>query len=399
MLLGVSLFAMMTVKVDAQVTSDGVVKIGVLTDLSGVSSDQAGEGSVTAAKMAVKDFSADSTVLGSKIEVIFADHQNKPDLAAEIARDWYDREHVDMIVDLPNSAVALAVMAVAADRHKLALIASAMSPAIINDQCNAFTVLWTNDFYASATALPTALVREGKKKWFFLTVDYSSGYYLEKTAGAAVIAAGGQVVGAVRHPLDATDFSSFMLKAQASGADVIALATPGLYALNAINTAADFGISGGKQILAPMLLLINDVNTLGLEKTQGMRLIEPFYWDRNDVSRAWAKRFFALRGSMPNSIHAGVYSAVLNYLKAVKGAGTDDGATVMKTLKSTQIDDGLFKGRIREDGRFAHDALLIEVKKPSESKAAWDYYKIAQVLPPDMAAQPLSISTCKLVHT
>lgn len=382
----------------AQAISDGIVKIGVLTDLSGVYSDIAGQGSVIAAKMAVQDFAKDGKVLGKRIEVISADHQNKADIASNKAREWYDREQVDVIVDLVNSTAALAVMDVAEQRNKITLVSGAASMPITNERCNAVNVLWVYDLYPLVRSLPETIVQAGKKKWFFITVDYGPGHYAEANASAAVRAAGGEVVGSVRHPFGSTmDFSSFLLKAQASKADVIALANTGQDTVNAIKQAGEFGITGSKQTMVPMLMFINDIHTLGLKNAQGMTLVEAFYWNRDERTRAWSRRYFEQRKQMPNMVHAGVYSSVLNYLKAVQMAGTDEEGAVMKQLRKTEIDDGLFKGRIREDGRFMHDMLLVEVKKPAESTTPWDYYNVKAVIAAEAAAQPLSQSKCKLV--
>ena len=382
----------------AQGISDGIVKIGVLTDMSGVYSDIAGQGSVIAAKMAVQDFAKDGQVLGKRIEVVSADHQNKADIASNKAREWYDREQVDVIVDLVNSTAALAVMDVAEQKNKITLISGAASMASTNERCNAVNVQWVYDLYPLVRSLPEAIVKAGKKKWFFITVDYGPGHYGEANASAAVRAAGGEVVGSVRHPFGSTtDFSSYLLKAQASKADIIALANTGQDTVNAIKQAGEFGITGSKQTVVPMLMFINDIHTLGLNKTQGMNLVEAFYWNRDEKTRAWSRRYFEQRKQMPNMVHAGVYSSVLNYLKAVQTAGTDETGAVMKQLRKTEIDDGLFKGRIRADGRFMHDMLLVEVKKPAESTTPWDYYNVKAVITAEAAAQPLSQSKCKLV--
>ncbi|MDH5856474.1 ABC transporter substrate-binding protein [Lampropedia aestuarii] len=380
----------------AQSVSADVVKIGVLTDLSGVYSDISGPGSVLAAQLAVQNFSADGTVLGKRIEVVSADHQNKPDVASNKAREWYDRDQVDVIVDLVNSTAALAVMDIAEQKKRLTLVSGAAAMPITNERCTAYNVHWVYDLHPLTNSLPTEVVKQGQKRWFFVVADYAPGHYVENQAAQSVQAAGGEVIGAVRHPLGATDMSSFLLRAQSSKADVIALASTGQDAINAINQAVEFGISD-KQTIVPLLMVINDVHQLGLQQMQGARLIEAFYWDRNEQTRAFAKQFFEKRKHMPNMVHAGVYSSVLNYLKAVQQAGTDDADAVMQTLKSMEIDDGLFQGRIRSDGRFMHDMLMVEVKTPAESSGPWDYYKIQQVISAEAAAQPLSQSKCKLV--
>lgn len=385
-----------TPPLQAQAASGDAVRIGVLTDLSGVYSDISGPGSVAAARLAVADFAKDRKVLGRPIEIVSADHQNKPDIASNKAREWFDRDNVGAIVDLVNSTAALAVMGVAEQKKRITLVSGAASMPITNERCNAYNVHWVYDLYPLTNTLPTELVNQGHKRWFFLVSDYAPGHYVENRAGDSVTAAGGTVAGAVRHPLGATDMSSFLLRAQSSKADVIALASTGQDAVNAINQAAEFGI-GGKQVIAPLLLFINDVHALGLQKMQGSVLVEAFYWNRDERTRSFARKFHATQKRMPNMIHAGVYSSVLNYLRAVQAAGTDDADAVMRQLKSQEIDDGLFKGRIRADGRFVHDMLLVEVKKPSESTEPWDYYKVRQVIAPQATAQPLAQSRCPLV--
>lgn len=378
--------------------SDDVVKIGVLTDMSGLFSDVGGQGSVVAARMAVRDFSADAKVLGKRIEVVSADHQNKADIASNKAREWYDRDQVDVVVDLINSTAALAVMDVAEQKKRLALVSGAASMPITNERCNAFSAMWVYDIYPLVHSLPQAIVKAGRQKWFFITVDYGPGIYGEMAASAAVKAAGGEVIGSVRYPFGSTtDFSSYLLKAQASKADVIALASSGQEAVNTVKQASEFGITGGRQTMVPMLLFINDVHTLGLEKTQGMQLVEAFYWNRDEATRAFSRRFFSEHKKMPNMVQAGVYSSVLNYLKAVQTIGTDEAGAVMTHLKKTKIDDGLFKGYLRADGRMVHDMLLVEVKKPAASSTPWDYYNVKAVIAGEDAAQPLAQSKCKLV--
>lgn len=383
--------------VQAQKITDDVVKIGVLTDLSGAYSDLAGQGSILAAKMAIADFSANGKVLGKPIEIVSADHQNKADIAANRAREWYDKDKVDVIVDLVSSNTALAVMEVAEQKNKITLVSGAASLPITNEKCTANNVHWVYDTYALSSGTGKAVVKSGKKSWYFITADYAFGAALEKDASEVVKANGGTVVGTSKHPFPGSDFSSYLLKAQASKADVIALANAGQDTINTVKQAAEFGVMGSKQTVVPLLMFITDVHSLGLKSAQGMMLTEAFYWDQNDKTRAWSKRFFAEHKRMPTMDHAGVYSSVLNYLKAVKAAGTDDTATVMTQLKKTPIDDGLFKGTIRADGKFAHDMLLLEVKKPADSKTPWDYYNIKAVIPAAEATQPLEQSRCKLV--
>lgn len=380
----------------AQGVSDNVVKIGVLTDLSGTYSDIGGAGSVAAARLAVKDFSKDSTVLGKRIEVVVGDHQLKPDIAATIARQWFDRDQVDMVTDLSGSTATLSVMDVAEQRKKIALITGGFSLAVTNERCNAYSVQWVGDLYPLTSSLPAQLVKAGKKRWFFVTADYTAGQYVEGRASEAVKAAGGDVVGTARAPLGTLDFASYMLLAQSSKADVVALASTGLDAVNAMRTAGEFGLTP-KQTVVPLFMFITEIHALGLERMQGANLVDFFYWDQNERTRSWARRFFEIQKRMPTSVQAGVYSAVTNYLRAVAASGTDDATTVMATLKKTPIDDGLFRGYIRADGRFVHDMLFVEVKRPADSKSPWDYYSVKSTIPGEQGAQSLAESKCKLV--
>jgi branched-chain amino acid transport system substrate-binding protein len=376
--------------------SDGVVKIGVLTDMSGTYSDLAGPGSLLAVQMAVADFIAKEKP-GFKIEVISADHQNKGDIAANKAREWIDTGQVDVIVDLVTTSTALAVMKVAKEKNRITLVSGAASTPITNEQCTDTNVHWTYDTYALAAGTGKAVVKQGGKTWFFLTADYAFGKALEKDTSEVVIENGGKVLGHVLHPFPAQDFSSFLLQAQASGAQVIGLANAGNDTINSIKQAAEFGITP-KQTLAGLLMFITDVHSLGLKATQGMYLTTGFYWDMNDATRAWSKRFFEQRKRMPTMVHAGDYSAVTHYLQAVKDAGTDDTMTVMAKMKATPVNDFFAKnGKIRVDGRMVHDMYLAQVKKPDESKYPWDYYHIRQVIPGDQAFLPLSKSKCPLV--
>ena len=376
--------------------SDGVVKIGVLTDMSGTYSDLAGPGSLAAVQMAVADFIAREKP-DFKIEVISADHQNKGDIAAIKAREWIDTEKVDVIVDLVTTSTALAVMKVAKEKNRITLVSGAGSTLITNEQCTDLNVHWTYDTYALAVGTGKAVVKQGGKTWFFLTADYAFGKSLEKDTSEVVIEEGGKVLGHVLHPFPAQDFSSFLLQAQSSGAQVIGLANAGNDTINAIKQAAEFGITP-KQSLAGLLMFISDVHSLGLKATQGMYLTTGFYWDRNDETRAWSKRFFEKRNKMPTMVHAGDYSAVTHYLDAVKAAGTDDTHAVMAKMKATPINDFFAKnGKIRVDGRMVHDMYLAQVKTPGESKHPWDYYDIRQVIPGDQAFLPLSKSKCPLV--
>ncbi|MGK5079283.1 ABC transporter substrate-binding protein [Janthinobacterium sp. HLX7-2] len=377
--------------------SDGVVKIGVLTDMTGTYSEFVGAGAVTAAKMAIADFSKNGTVLGKKIEIVSADHQNKPDIGATRAREWFDKDQVDVIVELVTTSVALAVMDVAEQKKKMVLISGSASLPITNERCNASTVHWVYDSYGLASGTSKAIVQSGKKNWFFIAADYAAGAAMMNGASQVVVANGGKVLGVAKHPFPATDFSSFLLTAQASKADVIALANGGQDTILAIKQAAEFGISK-TQTIVPIVLFINDVHALGLKVAQGLTLTEGFYWNRDEKSRAWSRRYFEKTKKMPSMAQAGVYSSVLNYLNAIEKTGTDDMASVMKYLKSTPIDDGLFKGTIRADGKFAHEMLLLEVKKPSESKEPWDYYHVRKVISAADSAMPLSESKCKLVQ-
>jgi branched-chain amino acid transport system substrate-binding protein len=376
--------------------SDGVVKIGVLTDMSGTYSDLAGPGSLIAVQMAVEDFIAKKKP-DFKIEVISADHQNKGDIAAIKAREWIDTEKVDVIVDLVTTSTALAVMKVGKEKNRITLVSGAASTPITNEQCTDVNVHWTYDTYALAVGTGKAVVKQGGKTWFFLTADYAFGKSLEKNTSEVVVKEGGKVLGHVLHPFPAQDFSSFLLQAQSSGAQVIGLANAGNDTINAIKQASEFGITP-KQSLAGLLMFITDVHSLGLKTTQGMYLTTGFYWDRNDETRAWSKRFYEKKSRQPTMVQAGDYSAVTHYLEAIKAAGTDDTQAVMAKMKATPINDFFAKnGQIRVDGRMVHDMYLAQVKKPEESKYAWDYYNIRQVIPADQAFMPLSESVCPLV--
>jgi len=376
--------------------SDGVVKIGVLTDMSGTYSDLAGPGSLIAVQMAVADFVAKQKP-DFKIEVISADHQNKGDIAAIKAREWIDTEKVDVIVDLVTTSTALAVMKVAKEKDRITLVSGAASTPITNEQCTDTNVHWTYDTYALAVGTGKAVVKQGGKTWFFLTADYAFGKSLEKDTSEVVVEEGGKVLGHVLHPFPAQDFSSFLLQAQASGAQVIGLANAGNDTINAIKQAAEFGITP-KQSLAGLLMFITDVHSLGLKATQGMYLTTGFYWDRNDETRAWAERFNERVGQMPTMVQAGVYSAVSHYLNAIEAAGSDDAKTVVEQMKATPVNDFFAKnGVIRADGRMVHDMYLARVKSPDESKGEWDYYEILRTIPGDQAFRPLAESTCPLV--
>jgi branched-chain amino acid transport system substrate-binding protein len=377
----------------APVSAQGV-KIGILNDQSGVYADYGGKYSVEAARMAIEDFGGN--VLGQKIEMVTADHQNKPDLATSIARRWYDVENVDMITELTTSSVALAVQELSKDKKKIDIVVGAATSRITGDACTPYGFHWAFDTHALAVGTGGALVKAGGDSWFFLTADYAFGYALEKDTSEIVTASGGKVLGSVRIPLNSSDFSSFLLQAQSSKAKVIGLANAGLDTTNSIKQAAEFGIVNGGQKLAGLLMTLAEVNGLGLQAAQGLVLTEGFYWDRDDRSRAFGERFMARTGRMPSMIHAGTYSATLQYLKAVKAAGTKDSDAVAKKLKELPVDDDFAQGKVLENGRMVHDLYLFEVKKPSESKKPWDYYKQLAVVPGDKAFPAAKDSGCPL---
>ena len=377
--------------------SGNVVKIGVLNDQSGLYADLGGQGSVTAAKMAIEDFKAKEK--GLNVEVIFADHQNKADVGSQIASKWIDSEGVDVIVDVPNSGVALAVNQIVRDKGKVFINSGAASSDLTGAKCSPNTVHWTYDTWMLANGTGSAIVKRGGNTWFFLTADYAFGYALERDTEAVVTKAGGTVLGKVRVPINTQDFSSFLLQAQASKAKIIGLANAGGDTINSIKQAAEFGIVKGGQNLAGLLVFLSDVHGLGLEKAQGLILTTTFYWDMNDQTRAFAKRFAAANGGKyPTMVQAGVYAGVLHYLKAVAALKSDDGTKVVAKMKEMPTDDPLFgKGTIRADGRKIHPAYLVEVKKPSESKGPYDYYKILATIPADQAFRPLADGGCELV--
>ena len=376
--------------------SGNVVKIGVMNDQSGTYADIAGPGSTLAAKMAVEDFKAKEK--GLNVEVVFADHQNKPDIGSQIASKWYDADGVDVIVDVPTSSVALAVNQITKDKGKAFLVSGAASSDLTGKSCSPNTIHWTYDTWMLANGTGTAIVKTGGNTWFFLTADYKFGHDLERDTEAAVIKAGGKVLGKVRHPFPSSDFSSFLLQAQASKAKVIGLANAGADTTNAIKQAAEFGIVKSGQNLAGMLVFLSDVHGLGLDKAQGLIFTESWYWNLNDQTRAWTKRFVAQNGGKyPTMVHAGVYSAVTHYLKAVAALKSDDGTKVIAKMKEMPTDDALFgKGTIRADGRKIHPAYLVEVKKPSESKGPYDYYKVRATIPANEAFRPMEQGDCPL---
>jgi branched-chain amino acid transport system substrate-binding protein len=370
------------------------VKIGILNDQSGVYADYGGKYSLEAAHMAVEDFGGE--VLGKKIEIVTADHQNKPDLATAIARRWYDTEGVDMITELTTSSVALAVQDLSKEKKKIDIVVGAASSRITGDACTPYSFHWAYDTRALAVGTGGALTRAGGDTWFFLTADYAFGYALEKDTTDIVNANGGKVVGSVRVPLNSSDFSSFLLQAQSSKAKIVGLANAGLDTTNSIKQAAEFGIVKGGQKLAGLLMTLAEVNGLGLEAAQGLVLTEGFYWDHDDQSRAFGERFMKRTSRMPSMIHAGTYSAVISYLKAVKAAGTKDTEAVVAKLKSLPVDDAFAKGKVLANGRMVHDMYLFEVKKPSESKKPFDYYKQLAVVPGDQAFFTAKDSGCPL---
>jgi len=373
------------------------LKLGAILDMSGLYADITGPGSETAAKMAAEDFGGE--VLGRKIEIIAADHLNKADLSANIARDMLDNQGVEAIIDVAASATALAASEIARARNKIIIFNGPGSIRLSNEACGPYTVHYVFDTYAQANVTGLATVKNGLDTWFFLSADYAFGQDLEKDTTAVVTKAGGKVVGSVKHPLNTSDFSSFLLQAQSSKAKVVGLANAGGDTITAIKQAAEFGLTrSGGQKLSPLLAFISDIDSVGLDTAQGLILAEAFYWDLNDETRAFTKRFQERTKRVPTSAQAGVYSSVLHYLKAVKAAGSTDSAPVMKLMKETPINDMFAKnGRIREDGRMVHDMYLFEVKKPSESKGRWDDYKLLATVPAEQAFQPLEASRCPLV--
>jgi branched-chain amino acid transport system substrate-binding protein len=372
------------------------LKLGAILDMSGLYADITGPGSEAAAKMAVEDFGGE--VLGRKIEIIAADHLNKADLAANIARNMLDNQGVEAIIDVAASATALAAAEVAKERNKIIMFSGPGSIRLTNEACGPYTVHYAYDTYALAHVTGLAAVKHGLDSWFFITADYAFGHDLEKDTTEVILKSGGKVLGSVRHPINTSDFSSFLLQAQASKAKVIGLANAGGDTINAIKQAAEFGIVKGGQRISPLLAFVTDIDSVGLQTAQGLVLAQAFYWDLNDETRAFTKRFMERVHRVPTSAQAGLYSSVLHYLNAVKAAGTTDAAAVMKIMKATPINDMFAKnGHIRADGRMVHDMYLFEVKKPSESKGRWDDFKLLATIPGDQAFQPLSQSRCPLV--
>lgn len=376
----------------AHATDDAPVKIGVLSDMSGPYSDVAGPGSVEAARMAIEDFGG--RVLGRPVELVTGDHQNKADIGSNIARRWFDVEGVDMVTDLTNSAVALAVQSLAREKKRIDLVTSTHTTELTNGACSPYGVHWSFDAYSVSAGPAGAVTKQGAKTWYFISADYTFGRNLEENAEATLKGEGATVVGRNRHPLNATDFSSNLLQAQASGADAIAIADTGNDLSNIMKQAKEFRI-GDRQKLVMLAAFITNIHAIGLENAKGSILTEAFYWDRDEASRAWSARFLARTGQVPTMIHAGTYSAVLHYLAAVAAAGSKDADRVMRKMRETPVDDIFWKnGRIREDGVMVHDMLLLQVKSPEQSTKPWDYYTILRVIPGDEAFQPLSASGC-----
>ncbi|MBB1491417.1 ABC transporter substrate-binding protein [Paracoccus sp. MC1854] len=377
--------------------SDGKVRIGILNDQSGVYADFGGLGSVEAARMAVEEMGG--TVLGAPIEIVSADHQNKADIASNIARQWYDTEQVDSIMELTTSSVALAVQALSAEKKKIDLVTGAATADLTGKACSPYGFHWAYDTHALAVGTGGALVEDGGDSWFFLTADYAFGYSLEENTGAIVTEKGGTVVGSVRHPLAATDFSSFLLQAQSSGAKVVGLANAGMDTQNAIKQAAEFGIVQGGQRMAGLLFTLAEVHGLGLETAQGLTLTESFYWDRTEASREFSNRFKERTGKMPNMIQAGTYSGVLHYLKAIEAAGTDETEAVAAKMRELPVSDAFAEnGRVGPNGRMISDVYLMEVKTPAESTGEWDYYEIKATIPGEQAYLDPAQSGCPMVQ-
>jgi branched-chain amino acid transport system substrate-binding protein len=376
--------------------SGGVVKLGVLTDETGVFSSLSGEGSVEAARMAVEDFNGKAA--GKPIEIVHADHQNKTDIGAAIARRWFDNEGIDAIVDVPNSAIALAVQQIARERNRVLLVSTSGTADLTGKTCSPVGLQWTWDTYAVAASAAKSIVAQGGDSWFFVTADFAFGHAMQRDASRFVEAAGGKVLGSVHHPFGTADFASFLLQAQSSHAKVVGLANGGDDTTNSIKQAAEFGIVRGGQRLAALGAFITDVHAVGLGGAQGLLLTTSFYWDRTEESRQWSKRFFARRLVMPTQAQAGVYSAVAHYLKAVDALGSDEANAVVAKMRNMPIHDFFAdRGFVRPDGRMVHDIYLVEVKKPEESHYAWDYYKILKIIPGEETFRPMNEGGCPLV--
>jgi branched-chain amino acid transport system substrate-binding protein len=390
--LGASALALMSGMAAAEI-SGGVVKIGLLTDMSAAYADVAGEGTVVAAQMAIDEFGG--TVAGAPIELVSADHQNKADIAANTAREWGDTQGVDAFAELVTTSVAMAVFEVAKQQHKIALVSGAASSPLTNDACIPTGVHWTYNTRALAVGTGSAVVKEGGDTWFFLTADYAFGEALQKDVTKVVEAAGGQVLGSVKHPFPASDFSSFILQAQASGAKIVGLANAGADTINAIKAAKEFGLVEAGQKIAGLLVFLSDIHALGLDVAQGMQMTVSFYWDMNDETRAWSEKFFEKTGKMPTGVQAGTYSMVRHYLQAIADTGSDDADTVLAKMRETPVNDAFAHGGVlRTDGRMVHDMYLAEVKTPAESTKPWDYLKIVRTIPGEEAYGTLEESTC-----
>jgi branched-chain amino acid transport system substrate-binding protein len=384
----------------AQPAFDGTVKVGVLNDQSSLYADVTGQGSVIAARMALEDYMKANPNSKLKVEIIFADHQNKPDIGSNLLRQWFDRDGVDMVLDVPNSAVALAVSEITKQANKVHVNGSAGTARLTGDACSPNTVHWTFDNFALANGTGRAVVQTGGDTWYFITADYAFGHDLEAQTTAVVKAEGGKVLGGVRAPLNTPDFSSFLLQAQSSKAKVVGLANAGGDTINSIKQAAEFGIVSAGQRLAGLLVFVTDIHALGLQTAQGLQFTEAFYWDMNDDTRAWTKRFVEMMNGKqyPTMNHAGTYGGMLHFLKAIDAAQTRDGAKIVAKMKELPTDDATFgKGRVREDGRHMHPMYLWEVKKPSESKGPWDYYKLVKTIPAEQAWRPLDQGGCSFV--
>jgi branched-chain amino acid transport system substrate-binding protein len=394
-ILGLGVTLALATTASAEISGD-VVKIGVLNDMSGLYADITGPGSAEAARMAIADFGG--TLNGKKIELVTADHQNKPDVGSAIATQWFGNDGVDAIVDVPTSSVALAVQEVARNKNKVFLISGAAASDLTGKACSPTSVHWTYDTVALANGTGSAVVKAGGDTWFFITADYAFGHALERDTAKVVEENGGKVVGSVRAPLNTADFSSFLLQAQNSKAKIIGLANAGGDTINSIKQAGEFGIVEGGQKLAGLLVFISDIHSLGLPAAHGLQLTEAFYWDQNDETRAWSKRFFDKMKREPTMVQAGVYGAIMHYLAAVKATNSDDSAVVVKQMKATPVNDFMTKnGKIREDGTLVRDMYLFEVKKPSESKYPWDYYKQIAVIPGEEAFKLPGPNQCPLV--
>jgi branched-chain amino acid transport system substrate-binding protein len=382
----------------AQPLATPAVNIAVLTDMSGLFGTLAGDGSVVAAYMAVEDFGGE--VLGKKIQVFFGDHRHKVEVAADLAERWLTEERVGVIVDMPNSTIALAIQKLAAERARISITVSGGSSDLTGKDCTQTGFHWAYDTYSNTVGMARALVGFGLDTWYFITADYAFGWSMEENASAAVKAAGGRVVGQSRHSLNASNFSEFLTAAQDSGAKIIALANGGGDTISAVKQAAEIGISPRSQTLVPLLVFISDVHSLGLDVAKGMTFVDGFYWDADNQTREWSKRFYARRGAMPTMAHAGVYSAIRHYLRAVQASGTDDAKVVASKMRQLRVDDFFAKGgALRADGRLVHDMYLVQVKPPEESRQPWDYYKVLSIIPGDKAFRPLAEGQCILART